>query len=83
MPVGVVVARLAFVWEFRSAYLASPLDMLDIRDGGWSATAGFVGAWLFALSQHGRLIGGLLKGHGMVAAVHQWAGSKRKGGQCS
>jgi thiol-disulfide isomerase/thioredoxin len=52
--VGVVIARLAFVWEFRSAYLASPLDILDIRDGGWSATAGFVGAWLFALSQHGR-----------------------------
>ncbi len=53
--VGVVVARLAFVWEFRSAYFMSPLDVLDIRDGGWSATAGFVGAWLFALSQHGGL----------------------------
>lgn len=53
--VGVIVARLAFVWEFRSAYLASPLDILDIRDGGWSATAGFIGAWLYALSQHGRL----------------------------
>ena len=53
--VGLVVARLAFVWEFRSAYLASPLGILDIRDGGWTATAGFVGAWLFALSQHGRL----------------------------
>jgi thiol-disulfide isomerase/thioredoxin len=52
--VGVVVARLAFVLEFRSAYLASPLAVLDIRDGGWSATAGFVAAWLFALSQHGR-----------------------------
>ncbi len=53
--VGLVVARLAFVWEFRSAYFASPLSILDIRDGGWTATAGFVGAWLFALSQHGRL----------------------------
>ncbi len=53
--VGLIVARLAFVWEFRSAYLASPLDILDIRDGGWTATAGFVGAWLFALSQHRRL----------------------------
>lgn len=48
--VGLVVARLAFVWEFRSAYLASPLDTLDIRDGGWSPTAGFVGAWAYALS---------------------------------
>ena len=53
--VGLIVARLAFVWEFRSAYFTSPLDILDIRDGGWTATAGFVGAWLFALSQQGRL----------------------------
>ena len=42
--VGLVVARLAFVWEFRSAYRASPLDVLDIRDGGWSPIGGFVGA---------------------------------------
>lgn len=53
--VGLVVARLAFVWEFHTAYLASPLDILDLRDGGWTATAGFVGAWLFALSQHRRM----------------------------
>ena len=49
--VGVVVAGLAFVYEFRRAYLASPLDILDIRDGGWNITAGFIGAWLFALSR--------------------------------
>ena len=53
--VGLVVARLGFVWEFRSAYFGSPLDILDIRDGGWSPTAGFVGAWLFALSRPGHL----------------------------
>ncbi len=53
--VGLVVARLAFVWEFRSAYFASPQDVLDIRDGGWSPTAGFVGAWLFAVSRQGQL----------------------------
>ena len=52
--VGLVVARLAFVWEFRSAYFAAPLDILDIRDGGWSSSAGFVGAWLFALSRQGQ-----------------------------
>ena len=51
LMVGLVVARLAFVWEFRSAYLASPLDILDLRDGGWSPTAGWVGAWAFALSR--------------------------------
>lgn len=52
--VGLLVARFAFVWEFRSAYLVSPLSMLDIRDGGWNATAGFIGAWLFALSLYAR-----------------------------
>ncbi len=31
-----------------------PLGMLDIRDGGWNATAGFIAAWLFALSLYGR-----------------------------
>ncbi len=52
---GLVVARLAFVWEFRSAYLASsPLAIFDIRDGGWNPTAGFVGAWLFALGRPSR-----------------------------
>ena len=49
--VGLIAARLAFVWEFRSAYFTSPLDILDIRDGGWSPTAGFVCAWLFALTR--------------------------------
>ena len=53
--VGLVLARLGFVWEFRSAYFASPADILDIRDGGWSPTAGFVGAWLFVLSRQGEL----------------------------
>lgn len=52
--VGLLVARLAFVWEFRSAYMVAPLSMFDIRDGGWNATAGFIGAWLFALSLYGR-----------------------------
>jgi len=52
--VGLLVARLAFVWEFRAAYMVSPLSMLDIRDGGWNATAGFIGAWLFALSLYRR-----------------------------
>lgn len=53
--VGLVSARLSFVWEFRSTYSASPLDIADVRDGGWNATAGFVAAWLFALSRGRRL----------------------------
>lgn len=51
---GLLVARLAFVWQFRSAYWAAPLEVLDIRDGGWSAEAGFVGAWLYAISRTAR-----------------------------
>ena len=51
---GLVVARLAFVWEFRLAYMALPWSLFDIRDGGWNATAGFIGAWLFALILYGR-----------------------------
>lgn len=47
--VGVVLARLAFVYEYWRLYLASPLTILDIRDGGWNATFGLMGAWLFAL----------------------------------
>ncbi|OIQ69937.1 thiol-disulfide oxidoreductase ResA [mine drainage metagenome] len=53
--IGLIAARLAFVWEFHSAYGVSPLDVLDIRDGGWSPVAGFTVAWLFALSQKNRL----------------------------
>ncbi|MES2950542.1 MAG: TlpA disulfide reductase family protein [Pseudomonadota bacterium] len=49
LVVGVVVARLWFVLHFSTGYLASPLAILDIRDGGWRPMAGFVTAWLFAL----------------------------------
>lgn len=47
--VGVVVARLAFVLQFNTAYQAAPLAVLDIRDGGWRPLAGFAAAWMFAL----------------------------------
>lgn len=47
--VGIVLARLAFVYEYRSLYLAAPLSIIDIRDGGWNSTAGLIGAWMFAL----------------------------------
>ena len=46
---GLVVARLAFVWEWRGPYFANPLSMLDVRDGGWNAEAGFAAAILFGL----------------------------------
>lgn len=46
---GLVLARLAFVYEYHTLYLTSPLSILDIRDGGWNATAGLMGSWMFAL----------------------------------
>lgn len=49
LAVGVVVARLAFVLQFSTSYKASPLAILDIRDGGWRPLAGFFAAWLFVL----------------------------------
>lgn len=42
---GLLSARVAFVVQFRDAYLKSPLDILDIRDGGWHAGVG-IGAGL-------------------------------------
>ena len=47
LAIGIVVARLAFVLQFSTIYLASPLDIVDIRDGGWRPLEGFAAAWLF------------------------------------
>lgn len=48
---ALLVARAAFVARFASLYLAAPLGILDIRDGGFAAPAGIAatlaaGAWL-------------------------------------
>lgn len=51
---GVIAARLAFVYEYRTLYFASPLSILDIRDGGWNAGVGLVAGWLFALYRQRR-----------------------------
>lgn len=45
---GAIAARLAFVFQFRDAYVEAPLDMLDIRDGGWNAIAGLAVALAYA-----------------------------------
>ena len=51
LAVGLIVARLAFVLQYTTSYQASPLSVLDIRDGGWRPLPGFVAAWLFALAR--------------------------------
>ena len=45
--IGFVVARLAFVLQFRDAYLEAPLSIVDIRDGGWTPLAGFAAAAIY------------------------------------
>ena len=47
---ALLVARATFVASYADLYLAAPLSIFDIRDGGFSALAGFVtaltaGAW--------------------------------------
>jgi len=46
---GLLAARAGYVWQYHGAYLAAPWSVFDIRDGGWSAEAGFVVVWLLAL----------------------------------
>jgi thiol-disulfide isomerase/thioredoxin len=43
-----LAARAAYVWQYQSAYVATPWAVLDLRDGGWFAPAGLVvgGLWL-------------------------------------
>ena len=55
--VGLVTARLAFVWQWREQYFDLPLSILDIRDGGWEPTAGVVVALLFGLQRAQRQTG--------------------------
>jgi len=52
MLVGALVARLAFVLEYKTLYFSSPLSILDIRDGGWNATAGLAGVWFYAFHRY-------------------------------
>lgn len=51
---GVVAARLAFVYEYRTLYWANPVHVLDIRDGGWNPAVGLAAAWLYALYRQRR-----------------------------
>lgn len=46
---ALLAARLGFVIQYREIYFATPLDMLDIRDGGWQPVAGVAAAWIGAL----------------------------------
>ena len=46
--VGLLAARLAYVWQWHEAYLRDPLGMLDVRDGGWDIAIGAAAAFVYA-----------------------------------
>ncbi|MFF7056604.1 redoxin family protein [Achromobacter spanius] len=48
--IGLLAARVAFVWQYRDHYLPDPIKMLDLRDGGWIGLAGLAAAWVYAIA---------------------------------
>lgn len=52
--VTLVAARAAYVVEWSGAYLAHPLDIVDLRDGGWNLPVGLLLGWLYALAARPR-----------------------------
>lgn len=47
---GVVAARLGFALTYADAYLAQPMTIFDVRDGGWNAWWGLGGLWAVTLA---------------------------------
>ena len=47
--VGLLSARVGYVLLHADAYFATPIDMLDLRDGGWLAVAGLLVGCLWLL----------------------------------
>jgi len=47
--IGAVVARLAYVFQYRAGYLEDWQSLFDLGDGGWDGEAGILAAWLYAL----------------------------------
>jgi thiol-disulfide isomerase/thioredoxin len=69
---ALMTARLGFVWRYRAAYAETPLDILNIRDGGWDAQLGVIAAWVYTLvlvRQHVPLRKPLLVSVGAASAL--------------
>ena len=45
--VSLIATRLGFVLEFAALYADTPLEVLNVRDGGWEPVAGWLAAWGF------------------------------------
>jgi thiol-disulfide isomerase/thioredoxin len=81
--VGLLVARIAYVARHAEAYLASPLAIVDLRDGGWHGPAGLAAAaafvawrWLRRPALRGPIAAGALVAalawFGGAAALGRW-----------
>lgn len=88
LAAGLAAARIAFVLEYRTLYFASPLAILDIRDGGWNAGAGLAVAWLYALHRRQKqpttgkpLIAGLAAGTLLFVVGTGWLALRPDSGQ--
>lgn len=46
--VALVFARLGFVYQYKELYVAHPLSVFNVRDGGWSPEVGIIALWMFA-----------------------------------
>lgn len=70
--VSFVSSRLMFVWRYHEAYFASPLGILDFRDGGWNAPFGYFVAWLYGvlmMKSNPSLRPALLSGLGVASLI--------------
>ncbi|CAB3629018.1 TlpA disulfide reductase family protein [Achromobacter pestifer] len=75
---GLLVARLAFVWQYRDHYLPDPIKMLDVRDAGWNGVAGLAAAWLYAvIAMFRRSLPRAAMLGGLVLASAVWFGGGR------
>ena len=47
LVLSLLATRLGFVLEFAALYADAPLEVLNVRDGGWEPVAGWAAAWAF------------------------------------
>lgn len=57
LVVALVAARLTYLIEWLAVYRQHPIDMLDIRDGGWNVPLGLLTAWILVMARGRRRTG--------------------------
>ncbi len=77
LVLSLLATRLGFVLEFAALYAGAPLEVLNVRDGGWEPMAGWAAAWLLTAwlawrrPPDRRALGSTL----LVATAVWWGGS--------